>query len=76
MVDTFDRKYSNIQRWIVEHDGWIQLGDDPDGPLTSFVRALDMGRMPWEGRSQYRSLDEALQDLDSALAQILKKLYG
>ncbi|PPT06833.1 hypothetical protein CKA32_003752 [Geitlerinema sp. FC II] len=44
--------------------------------MTSFVRALDMGGMPWEGRSQYRSLDEALQDLDSALAQILKKLYG
>ncbi len=47
---SFEDNYPNIARWVYEHEGIIEIGNDPDGPLTSFVRAIDMGGMPWEGR--------------------------
>jgi predicted RNase H-like HicB family nuclease len=31
--------------------------------------------MTWQGQNNHASLDEALQDLDDALAQILRDLY-
>jgi hypothetical protein len=40
------------------------------------VRALDAGGMPWQGQNNYANLDEALQDLDDALTEILRDLYG
>jgi hypothetical protein len=50
---SFEDKYPNITRWVYEHEGIIEIGNDPDGPLTSFVRAIDMGGMPWEGEDEY-----------------------
>lgn len=73
---SFEKKYPNITRWVNEHQGWIEIGHDPDGPLTSFVRALDMGGMPWEGQDEYESLDEAFRDLDINIGAYLKELYG
>lgn len=72
----FAAKYPNIARWVDEHQGWIEIGYAPDGPLTSFVRALDMGGMPWEGQDEYESLDEAWRDLDINIGTYLKDLYG
>lgn len=34
----------------------------------SFVRALDIGGMVWEGESSYASVDEALRALETGLA--------
>ena len=76
MASPFEDTYPNIDRWVNEHEGWIELGYDVDSPLNSFVRALDCGGMPWEGQSSYSSVDEALQDLDDALADVFKDIYG
>jgi hypothetical protein len=76
MTSPFEDKYPNIDRWINEHEGWIEVGYDVNSPLNSFIRALDQGGMPWEGRSSYSSLNEAFQDLDDALAEVLRDIYG
>ncbi len=73
---SFEDKYSNIARWVYEHQGIIEIGNDADGPLTSFVRAIDMGGMPWEGEDEYESLDDALLDLEVNIQAYLKELYG
>ncbi len=76
MANSFEKKYKNITRWVDEHEGYLQIGYDIDSPLDSFIRALDCGGMPWEGKDSYSSIDEALQDADDALSEILKDIYG
>lgn len=73
---SFEDKYPSITRWVYEHQGIIEIGNDPDGPLTSFVRAIDMGGMPWEGEDEYESLDDALLDLETGVRVYLRELYG
>jgi len=73
---SFEDKYPNIARWVYEHQGIIEIGNDPDGSLTSFVRAIDMGGMPWERADEYESLDDALLDLEVNIQAYLKELYG
>ncbi|MBE9182349.1 hypothetical protein IQ268_27765 [Oculatella sp. LEGE 06141] len=73
---SFEDKYPNIARWVYEHQGTIEIGNDPDSPLTSFVRAIDMGGMPWEGEDEYESLDDALLDLEAGLQECLREIYG
>ena len=65
MNGTFERLYPHIARWVRAH-GWIELGYDDYS--HSFVRALDIGGMVWEGQERYPTLDEALQALERALA--------
>ena len=76
MASSFEDIYPNIARWVNEHEGWIEVGYDIDSPLNSFIRALDAGGMPWKGKDSYDSLDEAFQELDSALAKVLQEIYG
>ena len=76
MAGKFDKKYPHIARWVEEHEGWIEFGYDMDSPLDSFIRALDCGGMPWEGAESYETIDEAFEDADAALGDILKELYG
>jgi hypothetical protein len=66
MHGTFERLYPHIARWVQAH-GWIELGFDDYS--HSFVRALDIGGMIWEGQERYPTLDEALQALESALTE-------
>jgi hypothetical protein len=73
---SFETKYPNIARWIDEHGGVIEIGYLPDGPLTSFVRAIDLGGMAWEGDDQYESLDDALLDLEVNIGAYLEEIYG
>lgn len=72
---SFEDQYPNIARWVYEHEGRIEIGDDPDGPLTSFVRAVNMGGMPWEGEDEYESLDDALLDLEAGVQECLREIY-
>jgi hypothetical protein len=65
----FERLYPYIARWVRAH-GWIELGSDDYSP--SFVRALDIGGMIWEGLDHYPTLDEALQALERALAEWMR----
>ena len=48
----------HIAEWVQDH-GWIEIGQDEHS--TSFVRALDIGGLVWEGKTRYGSLDEAFQ---------------
>ncbi len=62
--DTFEAHYPNIAAWV--QDGWIEIGRDDYS--RSFVRALDIGGMVWEGAEEYGSLDEALEALEAGIA--------
>ena len=44
--------------------------DRQDEHSTSFVRALDIGGLVWEG-----SLDEAFQDLEAGLTEWMRQNY-
>jgi hypothetical protein len=55
-----------------ESYGWIEIGQDDD--FQSFVRALDMGGMVWEGKSNYKTVDAALDDLEAALEKIIEEI--
>jgi hypothetical protein len=52
--------------------GWIEVGQDDDS--QSFVRALDMGGMVWEGKPKYKTVDAALDDLEAALEKIIEEI--
>jgi hypothetical protein len=73
---SFEDQYPNIARWVYEHEGYIEIGYASDSPLTSFVRALDHGGMPWEGEDEYKSLDDALLDLEVNIGEYLEEIYG
>jgi hypothetical protein len=51
--------------------GWIEIGDD--AMVGSFIRALDEGGLVWESDQTYATLDQALRDLDAALADWLNE---
>lgn len=76
MKVSFEKKYPNIARWIDEHTGWIEIGYKVDSPLNSYIRALDCGGMFWEGKESYETVEEALQDLNAGLEDILEEIYG
>jgi len=84
MKVSFEKTYPNIARWVDEHEGLIEIGYDDNGPLNSFIRALDCGGTLWEGKETYESIDAALQDLNAGLtdeetrkkcSKFLAKLY-
>jgi hypothetical protein len=62
---SFASTYPNIARSVL--DGWIEIGYESD--TESFVRALDEGRMAWEGKLQYPRLEDGLQGLDRGVAK-------
>ena len=55
--------------YFVDAIGWIEMGRDDDSPLTSFIRALDVDGMVWEGKDDCDSLDEAFQDVERAITE-------
>jgi hypothetical protein len=61
--------YPQIAHWVTTQ-GWIEVGYDEMS--RSFVRALDIGGMVWEGAPRYPSLDDALRAVDSALGEWLQ----
>lgn len=63
-ADPFATLCPNIAAWV-QH-GWVEIGHDDYS--RSFVRALDIGGMVWEGKASYPSLHEALQALDAGIA--------
>jgi hypothetical protein len=67
--DSFETRYPNIAAWV--QDGWIEIGRDDYS--QSFVRALDIGGMVWEGESEYPTLDVALRALDAGIAAWLEE---
>ena len=64
--DAFADKYPHIADWVLG-GGWVEMGQTEG--TRSFVRALDEGVMVFEGKSKYRTLEEALQALEQGIAQ-------
>ena len=70
-MNTFDTQYPNITNWI-ENYGWIELGQDDYN--SSMVRVLDEGGMMWEGKEQYKNLDELFNALEKKLVEKIKEI--
>ncbi len=68
-MSSFEKMYPNIAQWV-ENQGWIEIGQDENS--SSFTRALDGGGIVWEGKKSYKTMDEALQDLDKGLGEWLE----
>jgi hypothetical protein len=69
-TDSFETRYPHISSWV--QDGWIEMGRDDCG--RSFVRALDIGGLVWEGDGPYASVDDALRALDAGIAAWLEEM--
>ena len=61
----FAKAYPNLTRWV-EDFCWIALGQDDYS--SSLIRILDAGGLIWESQERYDSLDDGLQDAETALA--------
>lgn len=72
MVEPADQTFPHLTEFVMTH-GWIEIGQDDYS--RSFVRALDIGGMIWEGRETYATLDEALHALDTALEEWMKENF-
>ena len=72
MTQHLDVTYPTIARWVHEY-GWIEIGQDHMS--QSFIRALDAGRMVWEGQAHDATLDDALQDLEAGLAVWMREQH-
>jgi hypothetical protein len=70
-MENFASTYPNIATWT-ESYGWIEIGQDDES--KSFIRVLDEGGMVWEGKSKYKSLDDALNDSEKALEKIIDEI--
>ena len=70
-MKNFSSTYPNIAEWI-ESYGWIELGQDDYS--KSLIRALDEGGMRWESKAKYKSLDDALDELEAALDKIIEEI--
>ena len=68
MKSSFEAKYPNIARWVKDF-GTVELGYDPN--TDSFIRAINEGGMPWSGKTQYESVDDAFQDLEKGIRATL-----
>ncbi|MFM7439857.1 MAG: hypothetical protein ACKO2V_14870 [Snowella sp.] len=60
-ANTFEEKYPYLSRFV-EEQGWIELGYDDN--IAAFVKAYDSGGTVFEGKSRYKSIDDALQELE------------
>ncbi len=68
-MSTFEQTYPHITEWVKSW-GWIEIGDDD--MAGSFIRASDEGGLVWESHHTYPTLDDALRDMETALADSMK----
>jgi hypothetical protein len=73
MAKGFEEAYPSVARWV-KTIGWIEIGDDDMS--RSFVRALDLGGMIWEGGDPDDPLDTTLRTLDTALGRWIREELG
>lgn len=60
----FEKQYPHIAAWV--QDGQIEIGySDYD---DVFLRVIDEGGIVWESGKSYPSLDDALAEMDAAIA--------
>lgn len=46
MSNVFERAYPAIAKWVKDY-GWVEIGYDEYN--NSFIRAIDIGGLVWEG---------------------------
>ncbi len=68
MKPSFEAAFPNITRWVKDC-GTVEIGYDPH--TDSFIRAIQEGGLVWSGESQYKSLDDAFQDLGTGITTTL-----
>jgi hypothetical protein len=68
MARSIEAAFPNITLWVQEC-GIVEIGYDPN--TDSFIRAIDEGGMVWSGKSHYENLDDALEELEAGLCQVL-----
>jgi len=73
MTTSFDETYPSVARWV-KTMGWIEIGDD--GMSPSYVRALDIGGLIWEGGDPNDTLGTTLRTLDQALERWIAENLG
>lgn len=71
--DIFATTYPNIAHFI-KTTGTIEIGHHHEFPLTSFIRALDLGGMIWESANDYPTFDAALADLEVGLGEWMREM--
>ncbi len=67
---SFEAQYPNVAAWV--RIGFIEIGHDDYS--RSFVRALNIGGMIWEGAEEYESLDDAFRALDEGIAAVREEM--
>jgi hypothetical protein len=66
---SFEATYPAITRWVKEF-GRVEIGSD--GFMANFVKAIDRGGMPWGGKDEYGSIDDALRDMEDGIQAFLE----
>ncbi len=70
-ANSFEEQYPYINRFVEER-GWIEIGDSEY--IDSFVRAYDLGGTVYHGKSNYPTMELALQDLDKHIKAYFEEL--
>jgi hypothetical protein len=68
MPSSFESDYPAITRWIKEF-GRIEIGGESF--TDHFAKALDREAMPWGGKREYTTIDEALKDMERGIEAFL-----
>lgn len=76
MSQSFEERYPSIARWVDDHGGVIEIGDQYDTPWDSFMRGIDQGGLVVHTKDNYDTFEAAFADLDAALSDALADLYG
>lgn len=66
---SFEATYPAITRWIREF-GRVEIGTA--GFSDKFVKAIDRDGIPWDGKGEYGSIDDALRDMEDGLKAFLE----
>src|SRR5206468_3764548 len=69
MGTTFVEKYPSIARWVRE-GGRIEIGHD--GHTDTFARAIKDGGISWKGEADYRTIGEALKDMERGIKDFME----
>jgi hypothetical protein len=67
----FDQQHPHLSAWILNGDGWIELGQDDFS--RSQVRILDIGSLIWESDERFATVAQALEAAERALAQWIEE---
>jgi hypothetical protein len=73
MGKSLDEAYPSVARWV-KSLGYIEIGYDDMS--ASFVRALDIGGLIWEGGDPDVPLDTTLRLLDQVLKRWIEENLG